>query len=481
MREQIVPGILGYTCRGYEMRRIVLTGFRGTGKTEIGKILASRLNVPFIDTDDLIETMTGRSIPDIFHDDGEERFRSIENEVIASLPPADAIVSTGGGVVCNSKNMEHLHRDSTIVLLFADIDTIEKRLLKKPRPPLTSLTLHEEIAAMMDRRRQNYYASADFCMDTSDTSPSLAGEKILALLQTGVPTEKQRNTALAFFKTGRLPPIPLKKLEEILTGPDRNPRTRIMGVAGYPCAHSRSPKLFNALFEFYHLDCHYTWFEDPELDEIMHVARKIDAKGLSVTIPFKHDVIEYLDEIDEHAAQKIGAVNTVVFACGTTIGYNTDWLGVRKPLVSMKGAKAVLLGAGGVAAGAAYALTDLDMDVTILNRTPENAKKLAERFGCRWGSWDEFDRIKPDLVVNATPLGMQPDTRNPLRVEQLHKAMTVFDLVYTPPVTPLIEAARAQGCRTITGVEMFIEQAREQFYLFFGIDVPIEKVREFVL
>jgi shikimate dehydrogenase len=318
-------------------------------------------------------------------------------------------------------------------------------------------------------------------MDTSETSPSLAGEKILTLLQTGVPTEKQRNTALAFFKTGRLPLIPLKKLEDILTGPDRNPRTRIMGVAGYPCAHSRSPKLFNALFEFYHLDCHYTWFEDPELDEIMNVAKMIDAKGLSVTIPFKHDVIEYLDEIDEHAAQKIGAVNTVVFACGTTIGYNTDWLGVRKPLVSMKGAKAVLLGAGGVAAGAAYALTDLDMDVTILNRTPENAKKLAERFGCSWGSWDEFDRIKPDLVVNATPLGMQPDTRNPLRADQLHKDMTVFDLVYTPPVTPLIETARAQGCRTITGVEMFIEQAREQFYLFFGIDVPIEKVREFVL
>jgi shikimate dehydrogenase len=463
------------------MRRIVLTGFRGAGKTEIGRILASRLNIPFIDTDDLIETMTGRSIPDIFHDEGEERFRRIEREVIASLPAADVIVSTGGGVVCDPKNMEYLRRDSTVVLLFADLDTIEKRLVKKPRPPLTSLTLHEEIAAMMDRRRKNYYASSDFCMDTSETSPTVAAEKILLLLQTGVPTENQRNTALAFFKTGRLPTIPLKKLEEILTGQHRNPCTRIMGVAGYPCAHSRSPKLFNALFDLYHLDYHYTWFEDPELDEIMKVARMIDAKGLSVTIPFKHEVIQYLDEIDEHAAQEIGAVNTVVFACGTAIGYNTDWLGVRKPLVAMKGAKAVLLGAGGVAAGAAYALTDLDMEVTILNRTPENAKKLAERFGCRWGSWDEFDRIKPDLVVNATPLGMQPDTRNPLRVDQLHRDMTVFDLVYTPPITPLIETARAQGCRTITGIEMFIEQAREQFYLFFGIEVPYEKVRELVL
>jgi len=462
------------------MRRIVLTGFRGTGKTGIGSILASRLNLPFIDTDDLIESGTGRSIPDIFHYEGEERFRSIEREVIAALPAADVVISTGGGVVCDPKNMEYLRSDSTIVLLTADIDTIEQRLVKKPRPPLTGLPLREEIASMMDRRRRNYYASADFCMDTSETSPLQAAEKILARLHEGVPTTGQRNTALAFFRTGRIPPVPFKKLVDILVGSEKDPTTRIMGVAGYPCAHSKSPRLFNTLFDLYDLNYHYTWFEDPELDEIMDVARAIDAKGLSVTIPFKHDIIQYLDEIDEHAAQEIGAVNTVVFACGTAIGYNTDWLGVRKPLISMKGAKAVLLGAGGVAAGAAYALKDLDMDVTILNRTPENAQKLAERFGCAWGTWDKFDGIKPDLVVNATPLGMQPDTRNPLREDQLYKELTVFDLVYTPPLTPLIEAARAKGCRTISGTEMFVEQAREQFYLFFGIDVPAEKVREFI-
>jgi shikimate dehydrogenase len=462
------------------MRRIVLTGFRGTGKTAIGGILSSRLNIPFIDTDDLIELETGRSIPDIFHYEGEERFRSTEREVIATLPTSDVVISTGGGVVCDPKNMEYLRHNSTIVLLVADIDTIEQRLIKKPRPPLTNLPLREEIAAMMDQRRRNYYASADFCMDTSETSPVQAAENILARLHEGVPTTSQRNTALAFFRTGRIPPVPFKKLVDILVGSEKDPTTRIMGVAGYPCAQSKSPRLFNMLFDMYGLNYHYTLFEDPELDEIMNVARAIDAKGLSVTIPFKHDVIQYLDEIDEHAAQQIGAVNTVVFACGTTIGYNTDWLGVRKPLISMKGAKAVLLGAGGVAAGAAYAMTDLDMDVTILNRTPENAKQLAERFGCAWGTWDKFDGIKPDLVVNATPLGMQPDTRNPLREDQLYKDLTVFDLVYTPPLTPLIEAARAKGCRTICGTEMFIEQAREQFYLFFGIDVPAEKVREFI-
>jgi shikimate dehydrogenase len=253
-----------------------------------------------------------------------------------------------------------------------------------------------------------------------------------------------------------------------------------MGVAGYPCAHSKSPALFNALFARFRLNYHYTWFEDPEISEIMMVARSIDAKGLSVTIPFKQDVMKYLDEIDEHAARQIGAANTVVFACGSAIGYNTDWLGVRKPLVTLKGATAVLLGAGGVAAGAAYALTDLDMKVTILNRTPKNAEVLAAQFGCGWGTLEDIGKIKPDLVVNATPLGMHPDDHSPLSDDQLNKEMTVFDLVYTPPETPLIKQARCIGCRTITGTEMFIEQAREQFYLFFGIDVPAEQVREMI-
>jgi shikimate dehydrogenase len=80
--------------------------------------------------------------------------------------------------------------------------------------------------------------------------------------------------------------------------------------------------------------------------------------------------------------------------------------------------------------------------------------------------------------VNATSLGMQPDTRIPLRNDQLKKEMTVFDLVYTPPVTPLIAAARNVGCATITGTEVFIHQAKEQFRLFFGIDVPDTTIRE---
>ena len=463
------------------MKRIVLAGFRGTGKTEIGKVVADRLGVAFIDTDTLIEAKTGRSIPTIFHEDGEERFRAVEREVIAALPAQDALISTGGGVVVDPENMEHLRRESVLVLLIADIDTIEQRLLKKPRPPLTGMPLREEIAEMMDRRRQHYYAAADFCFDTSETTVEVAAENLIRILQNGRMAVQQRETGMAFFRTGRIPAPKLQALESILIAPTRDPQTRLLGVAGYPCAHSKSPALFNSLFTRYALNYHYTWFEDPEIDEIMRIARSLDAKGLSVTIPFKQDIIPYLDEVDEHAASQIGAVNTVVFACGSAVGFNTDWIGVRKPLVSLRGANAVLLGAGGAAAGAAYALADLDMKVTILNRTEKNAQILAEKFGCKWGGLEDIDHIRPDLVVNATPLGMHPDDHSPLRDDQLTQEMTVFDLVYTPPETPLIEQARRIGCRTITGTEMFIEQAREQFYLFFGIDVPPEKMREAVL
>ena len=463
------------------MKRIVLTGFRGTGKSEVGKVLARQLNLPLLDTDALVEQKTGRSIPSIFHEEGEERFRAEERDVIASLPPDNVIISTGGGAVIDSKNMEHLRRQSLLILLSADIDAIESRLARSPRPPLTSLPLREEISELLDQRRQHYYASADFCVDTSETTAEAAGQKVLHFLSGGNSSSKQRTTAMQFFKTGRIPPLALQKLEQVLLGSDRDPQTRIMGVAGYPCAHSKSPALFNGLFERYGLNYHYTWFEDPYIAEIMKIARCADVKGLSVTIPFKADVMEYVDEVDEHAAQSIGAVNSVVFACGTAIGYNTDWLGVRKPLIHLKGAKAVLLGAGGVAAAAAYALVDLDMDLTILNRTPATAKILADRFGCKSADWDAFDTIKPDLVVNATPLGMEPDTRSPLKEDQILSEMTVYDLVYTPPETPLIQTAQKKGCHTILGTEMFIHQAREQFYLNFGIDVPDTIIRELVI
>src|SRR5512136_299881 len=201
MREQIVPGFLGCAeeSRSTDMKRIVFCGFRGTGKTEVGKVVAERTGLPFLDTDALIEQQTGRTIPDIFHEDGEERFREEERKVIAGLPKSGVVVSTGGGVVTDPANMEHLRRDSVIIVLHADIDTIEERLSKKPRPPLTGLPLREEIAEMMVRRQQHYQAAADFCVDTSETTPEAAAAMVMDLLTHGSIPQKNRAPCTSFF------------------------------------------------------------------------------------------------------------------------------------------------------------------------------------------------------------------------------------------------------------------------------------------
>jgi shikimate dehydrogenase len=124
-----------------------------------------------------------------------------------------------------------------------------------------------------------------------------------------------------------------------------------------------------------------------------------------------------------------------------------------------------------------YALMSLQMETTVLNRTVESAQELAERFGCSYGPLSAFDGIRPDIVINATPLGMAPDMTSPLRKTQLSSSMTVFDLVYTPEETPLIRLARNSGGTVIPGTEMFIRQAAAQFRHFTGIAPPLSLVR----
>ncbi|MDI9633079.1 MAG: shikimate dehydrogenase [Methanolinea sp.] len=458
---------------------VVLTGFRGTGKTAVGHILARLLGVPFYDTDALVEEKAGAEIPEIFEEAGEEGFRKLEREVIAALPPGPAVIATGGGAVLSPENVENLRRGRTVILLQADPLTIEKRIRASTRPPLTAMGLRGEILHLLEARRDAYLSAADICVDTRSKSPNEVAIYIKRLLTEGtVPLERAERAARAISRSG----IPEDEARELLGkvgGMPENPCLRFYGVAGYPSLHSRSPQLYAGLFRYFGINAHYVRFHDPSLSRILSLAADLDVRGLSVTIPFKQEVISAIDRPDTHCTA-IGACNTVLFCGGKSYGYNTDWVGIRDALAGERGRTAVVLGAGGAAAAAAYALLALGKDVTILNRTVEKASALAARLGCSHGVPGDIDGINPDIFVNATPVGMEPDGGSPLSREQLRPGMTVFDLVYTPPETPLLRMARAEGCRVISGKEMFVRQAQAQFKHFTGIDAPLHMVREMV-
>lgn len=455
--------------------RIVLTGLRGTGKTAVGAALADLCHLPLIDTDRLIEETAGMSIPEIFTTEGEAGFRRREEEVVATLLAGPAVISTGGGVLLSQQNLIALRRRSRMVLLTADTETMYRRTCTSDRPPLTGKPLYEEIQTVAAARRDLYRAAADLCVNTTGRESGTVALEIRALLAETWKTEP-RAGALSFLLQANPATGEREALDADL---DADPSLGLCGIAGFPAAHSISPQMYTALFARFGLDYRYTRIEWPSITEIIAAFRAGRLRGLSVTIPFKEQVVPLLDTIDPDAAA-IGAVNTVV-RCGDELaGFNTDWLGVSAPLHEHRGEKAVLIGAGGAAAAAAYALKKLGMDLTILNRTGERGRTLADRFECSTAPLSRFRDLRPEVVVHATPVGMHPDTGTLLTREDLDGGMTVFDLVYTPKMTTLLLEAEAAGARVIPGTEMFVHQACAQFECFTGIRVSPELVREVI-
>jgi len=455
--------------------RIVLCGFRGTGKTECGRLLSQLTGLPFFDTDAMIEERVGKPIYEIFAEDGEETFREHERQVIASLPDSGCIVGSGGGAVIDSRNVDALRRGSTMILLEAEPAVIEQRIRNTTRPALTTLPFRDEIRVLLKERRPFYTSAADFCIDTTARSPNEVCLSIMRIVTEGTVLPGAGERAVRFLDRSGIPHDEVRAFEEAVNG---DPKTRLYAIAGNPAFQSRSPALYAQLFSHYHLNCHYTRLQAPDILPILRICHDLDFRGLSVTIPFKTSIMGHLSEISPDA-REIGAVNTVVWCGGKGYGSNTDWIGIRDA-IGDAGSKAVVLGAGGAAAAAVYALRSLSLDITVLNRTVSAARDLAGRFGCESGPLEMFDRVSPDIVINATPVGMDPDTRSLLQQGQLKPSMTIFDLVYTPPDTPLIRMARSARCRVIPGTELFVRQAAAQFRHFTGISAPLELVRSMI-
>ncbi|MBI4712685.1 MAG: shikimate dehydrogenase [Planctomycetes bacterium] len=294
----------------------------------------------------------------------------------------------------------------------------------------------------------------------------------------GAPAKSGRQTVTGSYPDshrgkGTAPgQIPFSELKYMYCADQLNKNTAVYGLLGYPLGHSVSPLLFNYRFREKRMNAVYLPFATERLVALPQIIRKLNIRGLSVTIPHKTAIIRYLDKL-EPEAKTIGAVNTAYKRAKQLIGANTDYYGIRQSLKDIPcscGINALVLGAGGAARAVVYALRQSGIPVTVASRNRRQGRQLAARFGCEYLHWSDLNRRNLErisLLVNATPVGMFPDiNKSPLKASLLNKWMTIFDTVYNPSETRLLKDARRRGCRTVSGLEMFIHQADSQFRYF---------------
>ena len=291
----------------------------------------------------------------------------------------------------------------------------------------------------------------------------------------------KRETPVQPTAPGQLPATVLRKLYR---AHKCTASTKVYGVVADPVSHSMSPVIHNKAFQLRRLDAVYLPFlvQPAMLADFFRTVEKLPLAGLSVTLPHKQRVIRHLHAVDA-LAKRIGAVNTVFRRRGKLCGTNTDAQGITRPLekrVRLDKASVLVVGNGGAARAAVFALRDKGSRVTLTGRNPARVRSLARAAGVEALDRAQLDRRGYDVLIHATPLGMHPRVEDcffPKRIP----AELVFDLVYNPLETELIRRARAARKQTISGLEMFVEQACAQFELWIPDKAPRTAMRNAVL
>jgi 3-dehydroquinate dehydratase/shikimate dehydrogenase len=242
----------------------------------------------------------------------------------------------------------------------------------------------------------------------------------------------------------------------------------LYAVVGNPIVHSRSPIMHNAGFASAGLNAVYVPLEARDPEDFVRFARHSGLAGASITTPFKVGLMSYMDEV-EPLARRVGAINTLVIRDGRWIGANTDVEGFLAPLegrLRLAGTRATVLGSGGAARAVLVALLDRGADVTLSARRRTAAEAIVSEVGGVVGAWPP-PASSWDLLVNATTVGSHASPGDPMTGAPLD-GRVVYELVYAPADTLLLQRARRADCETIGGIDMLIAQAERQFELWTG-------------
>jgi len=252
-----------------------------------------------------------------------------------------------------------------------------------------------------------------------------------------------------------------------------SPATKLTAVIGDPIVHSLSPLLHNKIYEQEKVDAVMLAFGNPSVEKLVAAMRALPIHLAAVTMPHKQTIMPLLDVVDS-VAKDIGAVNTVVYREGKLIGYNTDVIGIAKALmgVALQDAEVLLVGAGGAARTVAHYLRGEGASIYCNNRDVAQAEQLSRTFGATHLKDIAEGPTSYRLIVNATPIGMNPNPdAMPVPETVLKSDTVVFDLVYSPFETKLLKTAREKGARGISGLTMFLAQGLEQERLWLNREI----------
>jgi shikimate dehydrogenase/3-dehydroquinate dehydratase type I len=255
-------------------------------------------------------------------------------------------------------------------------------------------------------------------------------------------------------------------------------------LLGNPVGHSLSPLMHNTALKKMGIDENYSAFRVQDIGRAVEGIRGMNIRGASVTIPFKETVMQYLDDVDDDALA-LGAVNTIINNNGCLTGCNTDWLGLvltLKKVITIKNKTFAVIGAGGTARAAVYGILKEGGIPVIFNRTSEKGKKLAEEFNISFHPLSGIKKFKAECLINTTSVGMSPRTdKAPVKPPAHAGYKYVMDVIYNPLKTKLLTDAEKQGCRILSGLDMFVHQGAEQLRLWTGKEPPRTLMKKVIL